>query len=112
MDLHQFGADDRGFTAQQNASDQHGLNVQFPANRARVDLAALVTENRAARHHADARKPREGINDAFRDAVAEIFGLGIGGCVLKRQDSQRVVGVGRRNSLGRGRGSSVGAMKR
>ena len=83
--VNQLGLDDDPFAALQDAPDEHGADVQLAPDAHRVRLlrvqtaggAHLVTEDRRARHHAQARQRRERVNQRLGDAFRQVIGLRI-----------------------------------
>src|SRR5262249_5288198 len=88
--VYKFGLDDQRIAELQNAPGEHGAHAQLPADFLRIDFLAFVAKNRAARDDAQLRQLREAIDDAFGDAVSEIFHLRVGAVVGQRQDRQRI----------------------
>ena len=55
LDIDELGANDEGATSFEDAPDEHRLDAEVAPDRSRIDVLALVTEDSAARHHAQAR---------------------------------------------------------
>src|SRR5438132_6397190 len=72
------------------ASGNDRLDLQLISDVLRVRIFPLEAEHRAARHHLELWKLRHAVDDAFRDAVAQVVALRIIGCVHERQHGQRV----------------------
>ena len=65
---------------------QYGINAQFASDFLRINIFTLVAKHRGARQDTQLGQLREAVVDAFGDAVANIFRIGISGRVDERQD--------------------------
>ena len=74
----------------QDASGQHGSYSELASNLLRVYVQTFVAKDRAARHHSEFRQLRQRVDDAFRNAIAEILHLCVGTDIDQRQNCQRV----------------------
>jgi hypothetical protein len=72
---------------------KHGVQTEVAPDRLRIDALSLVTKHRASRHHSDVGQLGEAANDAFRDAVAQVFHLRVGANILEGQNGDRADGL-------------------
>src|SRR5262249_17978774 len=89
-DVNQLGLDHEIFPALQQATNEDRADVEVESDLQRVNVAALVTEDRRAGHHTQSGQARERVDDAFGDTVAQVFGGRIVAGVDQRQDRDRI----------------------
>jgi len=68
-----------------DAAQQHRGDVEVLADFLRIIFAIFEAEDGAARHHFDVRQLRKRADQAFGEAVAEIFVVWVGGGVDEGQ---------------------------
>ena len=69
----------------QHAAGEDRPRVEREADGRRIDHDAFVAEGQAARDHPQPGQLRQAVDDAFRDAVGEVFNLLIGAGVRQRE---------------------------
>src|SRR5207244_3862854 len=73
----QFRGGHERLAALDHTAGQHHAHIQLAPDRLRVHIRRLIAEHGTARGYAKLRDGREAVDDAFGDAVAEIFAVGI-----------------------------------
>src|SRR5260370_13221914 len=58
LDVNELGLDDQAVATLKELAREHGSNLEFPSDLLGIDLATLVSERGAARHHAQPSKLR------------------------------------------------------
>ena len=76
-DIYQLGTDDQPICYLTNSAREHRLYVELAPNLLRIDFLVLIAKDCAARHHPQFGKLRKSIDDALRNAVAEVIQLRI-----------------------------------
>ena len=85
-----FDADEQLVADFLYAPAHHGAHFQFLACLHRIDDTPLISEHRAARHHAQVGQTRKIVNEAFGQAVGQITQLRIVDVVGERQHRDRI----------------------
>lgn len=70
---------------------EDGRHVQLAANLTNVHVASTKSKGRRARGHAQPPELRQGVNEFFRQAIAEVLAVGIRVPVGKRQHGNRLL---------------------
>src|SRR5262245_48464969 len=73
-DVNQLGLDHQTFATPQQAADEDRADVEFASDLKRVNVAFLVTEDSRAGHDTQSGQARKRVDDAFGNAVAQVFG--------------------------------------
>jgi hypothetical protein len=104
--VHQLDRDRELIASRGDAARHDDAHRQIPRQGLQLRLAAAVPERDAARDHAQLRQPRQAVDHALRDPVAEVLRAGVARN-RERQHRHRVVTRGRaatRQQKGRERG--------
>ena len=91
--VHQFRAHCKLIASFRDPAREHRLHLQVTSGGLRVDIRPFVAEHGTARHHRDIRQLRQAIDDAFRNAIAQVVRIGIGAHVYEGQDCDRADGA-------------------
>src|SRR6185436_15561195 len=65
----------QGVALLEDSARDDGIDAELVSSAYRIDVLALVAEDRGARHHAQRRQLRERIDDALGDPVRQILGV-------------------------------------
>src|SRR5579862_5628542 len=88
--IDQFRADLKIIAALGNGAGENGFHPKLFACLLRIDILSLVVENGTSGLDRKIGKLRQGINERFSDAIAEILRAGIRADVLEWQHRKRI----------------------
>ena len=89
-DVNQVSFDVKGVAALGHLPRDYCLNVEIAPDLSRIYVTVLVGKHGIVRQHPEVGKLRKTANQAFRDAVAQVFGVRVVTGIDKGQDCQRI----------------------
>ena len=90
LHIDELGLNVQRVPALQHLARQQRAYLELAAHFPVIDVLTLVAKGFAARHHAESRHLRKAVNQAFGDAVAQIFGIRIAAGVDERHHRERI----------------------
>ena len=97
--INQLGADVQCVPSLRDSALEDRAHAQLAAKSLSIRFFPLVAENGVSRHHFQIRQLRQAVDEAFGDAVAQVFGVWITIGVHEGQDRQRVNGFASRREF-------------
>jgi hypothetical protein len=98
--IHQLGLNVQAVTPLDHFPSQHRPHIQLAADFFGICFVPLVTKYVTSWHDTQRRDLREAVDQVFRDAVAEILGVGVGTDVDEGEHREGVDRAACRGSCG------------
>src|ERR1700746_1605297 len=92
-DVHELSADPQPVARPPHAPLEHGRHLELRPDLGEIDPLSAERERRGPRRDAQAGQLREGVDDLFGDALAEILEVGVAAQVRERQYGYRLASL-------------------